>query len=103
VNQTKEQAARQRAAVDAHNRKVRARIPLYTKAILECKALAIGGQEITRIGEDCPWPAAFAPLTLEEKRLCRDEAAKKHQEANPDARIETVQVLPTVRHTELPR
>lgn len=107
------EAERRKAAVDAHNRRVRARIPLYTKAILECKALAVGGQEIARIGVDIPWPKAFAPLSPEEKVLCRDEAAKKHSEANPSAqivpatedeqRMVTRRVLPTVVSKELPR
>lgn len=64
--------------VAAHNRRVRGRIPLYTKAIGACRAAAVRGEDIRRIGIDTRWPKEFAPLTLEEKKLCRDEAAKQH-------------------------
>lgn len=113
MNETKEQIARRQAAVEAHNRRIKARIPLYTRAILELKAMAVSGEEIHRVGIDTPWPKAFAPLTLDEKVLCRDEAVKRHTEAKPsarivtpaedEARVTTRQALPSARFEELPR
>jgi hypothetical protein len=68
------------AATSRHNRKVKARIPLYTKAILALKAEIVAGRD----PRDA-WVKELAPLTAEERELCRTEVWKRHAAPAPEA------------------
>lgn len=63
---------------EAHAAHIRARVPLYSKAAAELRALELHmAGAAHRVGVDLPWPAAFAPLTLEEKRTVRSAFLEK--------------------------
>jgi hypothetical protein len=72
------QRAAAEARVKVHNRRVLGRIPMYEKAIGAVRAAAVRGEDVRELGVSVPWPKEFAPLTVEERELCRDEAAKRH-------------------------